>query len=164
MRKSPAGRRPKSSRDATLPALQEGLRTRQLKGLAGSMEISPKQLHVIVALLEGSTTTAAARAAGVDRKTVYRWAKEPAFVAAYNQLRHELSSAVRNSLRAMAGDALEALRSIVNDVEVPAASRLQAINRILDAATEPVTGPKTIEAADSKLMLSRVAIGGIDLM
>lgn len=137
--------RPKMSRNVPLSALQDGLRSRQLRTLATAMDLRPEQLRAILALLQGRTLTAAAREAGVDRRTLYRWGQEPAFVAALGQLQHELAGAVRRSVRAMAVEALATLRLLLNDPAVPASVRLEAAREVLGCATEepglPITEP-----------------------
>ena len=48
---------------------------------------SAVQQVALAALLAGSTTTAAAKAAGIDRGTLIRWTQnDPEFIATYNSV------------------------------------------------------------------------------
>jgi hypothetical protein len=75
--------------------------------------LTPAQEKALAALLAGQTVTAAAKAANVDRTTVYRWLRHPddrAFYIALERGRRELRFAMRARLLAllpMAADCLE---------------------------------------------------------
>lgn len=76
--------------------------------------LSPAQEKALMALLAGQTVTAAAKAANVDRTTVYRWLRHPdhrAFRTALEDGRRELRQAMSARLLALlpkAADCLEA--------------------------------------------------------
>lgn len=74
--------------------------------------LSPVQETVLAALLAGQKITDAAKAAGVDRTTIYRWLKDsdrPAFRCALNRGRRELRQATRARLLALADKAVDSL-------------------------------------------------------
>lgn len=94
--------------------------------------IAPEQDRAISALLSGSTVTAAAKEAKVDRATVHRWMSEdPAFIAAYNSYRIEMGDAVRQQLRFLAAESVKTIRDILADKSAPAAVRLKAATDVL---------------------------------
>jgi hypothetical protein len=63
-------------------------------------ELSPAQRIALAAIVSGSTFSMAARAANVDRRTVFRWRSEPAFKRVLDELNAEahetISIRVRN--------------------------------------------------------------------
>lgn len=63
-------------------------------------EITPRQRRVLVALLGGADPTAAAAQAGVSRRTVFRWQRDPLFRAALTTAARELFAAALDTLRA----------------------------------------------------------------
>jgi hypothetical protein len=102
----------------------------------------PAQYRAIGALLAGSTVTDAAKSAGVSRATVHRWlAGDPDFMAAYNMARREAAEALRQRLRGMGHEAVEALRELLTDRDTPPAVRLRAAMEVLQVAASPPGGP-----------------------
>lgn len=85
-----------------------------------------------VSLGRGATVSEAARIADVDRTTVHRWLKDdPAFIAAVNREKHDLAEELRQQRRELAGEAVQALRRLLND---PSASiRLRAAQAALES-------------------------------
>jgi len=76
-------------------------------------DLTPKQLRGLVALLEYPTIQEAAKAAGVDARTLYRWMKRPEFRQA---LRDRVSQTLdRMYVRLASGsdDALKALHDLI---------------------------------------------------
>jgi hypothetical protein len=49
------------------------------------MNINPRQQHAIALLAAGCRSAATAALCGIDRRTLYRWGKQPAFAAAVQQ-------------------------------------------------------------------------------
>lgn len=96
--------------------------------------------RALAALLDSSTLTAAATAAGLDRKTLYNYLREDSKFA-YEYKRQRQLRAIERAEQA-AGEreaALQAIRSIMNDVEQPAAIRLKAAEKLLDVANDGFT-------------------------
>jgi hypothetical protein len=57
-------------------------------------ELSPAQRLALAAIASGSTFSMAARAANVDRRTVYRWRQEPAFKRVLDELSDEAMTTI----------------------------------------------------------------------
>ena len=55
--------------------------------------LTPKQEQAIVALLNEPTVTRAARALGVNDRTLYRWLDDPTFSGAYRRARRRRRAA-----------------------------------------------------------------------
>jgi hypothetical protein len=114
---------------------------------------APQQTAVL-ALLAGATLSAAAEAAGVDRRTIYRWKNENAeFVAVLNQLRHELAVASIQALLALAPVAVETIRQLLLDRRTPPPVRLKAALEIVNLVREQKAGPT--DEAGAKAALNR---------
>jgi hypothetical protein len=85
-------------------------------------ELSPAQLHVLAALLEGRSVTDAAQGAGVDRTTVHRWLKDDfQFIAAFNRGRKQLRHDTEARLFNMANRATETVEQAIAEGNVSAA-------------------------------------------
>jgi transposase-like protein len=79
----------------------------QLRHKIQSLRRSPVQAQVVLSLAQGATVTAAARAAGLHRTTVYHWLNtQPAFETAINQARAEYILTLRDELKTMSSLAL----------------------------------------------------------
>lgn len=80
--------------------------------------LSPAQEKALAALLAGQTVTKAAKAADVDRTTVYRWLRDPyrpAFRVALDQGRREMRQAVQARLLALTNKAADCLEGALAD-------------------------------------------------
>jgi transposase len=88
-------------------------------------ELSPKQQQVLVALVGGESVTLAAKLAGVDRTTVYRWLKNPTFAAERNRLSKERLDQLRAKAISLGETALETIQDVMTTAESPRA-RLEA--------------------------------------
>jgi hypothetical protein len=89
-----------------------------VSGLSRSRELA------IESLLSGSTVTAAATAAGVDRTTVHRWLTNADFKREFEFRRVELQSAVRDRLAGLADKAVDVLETALKDGDVKSALTL----------------------------------------
>jgi len=101
-----------------------------------SDKITRIQERAIAALLTSPTTTAAAEKAGVARSTLNRWLGDPTFKRAYRQARRELYDSVLAKLPALAGDAVEQLRTILTSPKTVTRDRLTAIRLVLENASQ----------------------------
>ena len=72
--------------------------------------LSDQQLIAIGALVRGKSFTEAAREAGVDRRTVFNWRRDPRFIEHLHETRRALWSRATEQLRAMVHPALDVLR------------------------------------------------------
>jgi hypothetical protein len=88
--------------------------------------LSPGQHKAIEALLITGNVTEAARAAGVARKTVYAWLKQPAFAKALREGEGIALESLTRSLRALGDKAVEALAAVFDDPEATHATKLKA--------------------------------------
>ena len=97
--------------------------------------LRPVQARVVAEIAQGRTITAAALAAGINRTTVYIWKRDdPLFKAELFQAQVAYVDELNASVRALAQDAVAAVREIVTSQETPAAVRLAAATKILHAA------------------------------
>lgn len=104
--------------------------------MAKTVNIKNKEM-ALAALLDAPTLTAAAAAAGLDRKTLYNYLREDSQFA-YEYKRQRQLRAIERAEQA-AGEreaALQAIRDIMNDDEQPAAIRLKAAEKLLDVAND----------------------------
>ena len=88
---------------------------------APNSELKIKQRFAIQALSEGATNQKAARAAGVDVATVYRWKTQPEFKAALKEAADEVLEQANARLPQVFNTALDALHGIMIDRKAPAA-------------------------------------------
>jgi hypothetical protein len=114
-------------------------------------EFPQNQRVAVLALLAGSTLSAAAEAAGVDRRTIHRWKQDPQFVAILNEKRHELASASIQALRALAPLAVVVVRELMLDRRVSPAVRLRAALEVIDLVYEDRIGPTDPVGAKAEL-------------
>src|SRR3954467_9423926 len=105
----------------------------QIATVEAAPALDPRAALAVAALSGGSSVTDAARAAGVDRSTVYRWLDQsPEFVAELNRYRREQRDALRHELRGLAADAVKAMRALLAP-DAPPAVRLRAALAVLQA-------------------------------
>jgi valyl-tRNA synthetase len=95
-------------------------------------KISRLQEPAIAALLTHSSVGEAAKAIDVSEMTLYRWMAEPGFAEEYRIARKEaVNHAIRQVQSAMT-EAIETLRKIMNNEEIPPSTRVSAAKTILD--------------------------------
>jgi hypothetical protein len=75
-------------------------------------EITAKQTKAITALLSERTTAAAAKAAKISERQLYRWLADPAFCAHLKQAEGQLLDGVTRRLLASVGAALDTLEEL----------------------------------------------------
>src|ERR687889_1939936 len=122
-------------------------------------ELSPQQEGAIVALLSDPGLTGAAKAAGVGKATLWRWMQQPAFREAYRSARKEAVEQARARLQQASGEAVEALRDVMNDQDAPHASRVSAARTVLDMAMQ-ATNEEEIEKRLAALEARAARKGG----
>lgn len=83
--------------------------------------LSQAQERALESLLTGSTVTAAAKAAKVDRTTVHRWQRDERFNEELRDRRVELQSLVRERLAGMATKAANVLESALDSGDAKSA-------------------------------------------
>jgi hypothetical protein len=100
--------------------------------------LTPTQETVLSLISAGSTTVAAAEAAGVHRNTILNWRRSSAhFRAALCRAREEKVLFWRDQNEQLAAAAIDALRSILTDPSAPASVRLKAALHVLDRSCAP---------------------------
>ncbi len=98
------------------------------------IQLTQKQQRALVALLTNSTKEAAAKAAGIESKTLRRYLSGPEFQAEYRKaFAAMVEDATRQAQQAIA-PALSCLREIVEDKEEAAQTRIQAARSTLEYA------------------------------
>jgi len=97
-------------------------------------------------LLAEPTVEAAARAAGIGRRTLIRRRAEPAFKAELERAAAESHAEALASLRALAGDATTALRDVLRDKTAQASARVAAAKVVLERS-DPERGAVRAELA-----------------
>jgi transposase len=95
--------------------------------------LTSSQLTVIAALLNGESQAEAGARVAVARTTVSRWLHEhEAFQKAYHEGLDAIRAEVADRTNGLANEALDVVRSILNDTSANANTRLQADKVILD--------------------------------
>ncbi|MDA8086738.1 MAG: hypothetical protein M0Z75_08570 [Nitrospiraceae bacterium] len=94
-------------------------------------ELTAKQLKAIPAILAARTVTDGCRAAKISRETFYAWLQEPAFKAEYMRQTGAMIDTARESLRSIAGQAVEVLRKLLSSDQDSV--RLRAAQSIIEA-------------------------------
>lgn len=104
--------------------------------MAKTIKAADKE-RALAALLDAPTFTAAAAAAGLDRRTLYNYLRNDFEFA--REYKHQRQLRAIERAEQAAGEreaALQAIRDMMNDGEVPAAIRLKAAERLLDVAND----------------------------
>lgn len=112
--------------------------------------VPPAQFKTIIALLEQPTMEKAAKAAGVNKTTLYRWLREDAaFKEAYREARREAFSVAVARLQAAASQAVTTLVEIAEDTKQQGASRVGAAKAILDYAMKAVEADEILARVEA---------------
>lgn len=98
--------------------------------------LTGKQDAAIASLLSEPTVDKAADAVGVNRRTLYRWLDEPAFIAAFQKARRQTFTHAVSMAQKYAPMALNNLAMIANDKAAPHSARVSASKAVLDFGRE----------------------------
>ena len=112
----------------------------------------------IQALLAHSTVRAAAQELQLNERTLYRWLRQPAFLAAYNIAKKELMQSATNRLQKAALNAVEVLVGIANTATATESARVTAAAKVIELAIKTST-LEDIESRISELENNNVAEG-----
>jgi len=93
--------------------------------------LSPKQRKAVEALLTTGEVTAAAQAAGVARHTLYRWLKEPCFIAAVRETEARALDELSRLLVRLGRTAAATLAKAMSDPAAPYPTRVRAADATL---------------------------------
>lgn len=94
--------------------------------------MTPKQQKALQALLTCSTKREAAAAAGIDEKTLRKYLADVEFQAEYKKAFHSLVADATREAQKTLSPAILALRSIVEDEDESAGSRISAARSLLE--------------------------------
>lgn len=106
---------------------------------------SRKREQAVAFLLVESTIEGAAIRAGIAKRTLLRWLKEPSFQALYQNAKNELLRAATTKLRAKAGEAVNTLASVAGDTDAPSGARVMAAVQIVRLSLD-AEAQETLEA------------------
>ena len=109
-----------------------------------------KKEEAIAALLTQRNVEDAARAAGIDAKTLLRWMKEPEFETEYRAARRAAFGQAVARLQQASGAAVSTLLKIMVDTNAPASTRVRAADSVLDHSAKAIE-LEDIEARVSEL-------------
>lgn len=102
----------------------------------------------LAALLEETSLTSAAAAAGLDRKTLYNYLRKDSDFALEYKRQRELRNIERGEQAEKEREtALAAIREIMNDNEQPGAVRLKAAEKLLDIANSGISAQQIVAQA-----------------
>jgi hypothetical protein len=101
-------------------------------------KLSRKQEALISALLLAPTLADAAHTAGIGEVTAWRWLKDPAFQTAYREARRAVVQQAITQVQRATGEAVETLRSVMQDTTAPASAKVSAAKTILETAIKAV--------------------------
>jgi transposase-like protein len=94
--------------------------------------LTPVQVEVLEALVEGASITAAAQKGGVHRSTVHLWTRNhPAFARTLLAARQDRADRLLDELSDLGQLACDTFRHLLNDPNTPAATRLKAAMEIV---------------------------------
>lgn len=88
--------------------------------------LTPKQRKVIETLLTTGDKAKAAKAAGVARKTIYEWLRQPAFVAELRQAEAEALDALGRALVTLGNKATKTLQDAMTGKETAMTVKVRA--------------------------------------
>jgi transposase-like protein len=107
-------------------------------------DLTTIQLEVLASISAGSTATAAAQQAGVHRNTVANWLRSTEFRSALFRARAEKSLLYQDQAEALAAEAVNGLRRMMQDMNLPAMVRLRATIALLDHAAFRLPQPGAV--------------------
>jgi hypothetical protein len=101
-------------------------------------KLSRKQDQVITALVTCASIPEAAAQCGLADVTLRRWLKQEPFQAAYREARRAVVQHAITQVQRATGEAVETLRSVMQDAEAPASAKVSAAKTILETAVKAV--------------------------
>ncbi len=113
-------------------------------------KISRKQEQAIAALLLEPTIPEAAKSIKIHERTLWRWLKNPAFKKSYQKAKFEVVSQAIAHLQKATGEAVQALREIVNNHDAPANARVNHNQYLLGKANKKLTRSSLMVKKNSK--------------
>ena len=106
---------------------------------ASTHTLTARQEQSITALLVQGSLQAAAEASGIHEKMLRRWLREDtAFQAAYRDARRAVVQHAIAQVQRATGEAVETLRTVMQDSESPASARVSAAKAMLATAVKGI--------------------------
>jgi|ERR1051326_8615266 transposase-like protein len=99
-------------------------------------KLTAKQEAAIVALLTQRNVEEAARAANVPARTLFRWLREPDFLAAFRKAKRDAFGQSIARLHHLSSAAVSTLGKVMLDSETPPATKVRAADSILNHAAK----------------------------
>jgi len=93
--------------------------------------LTSRQQQAIQAIVATGDVTIAAQSVGVNRATLYRWMKQPAFVQAVHSAEADAVEDLSRMLVRLGRTAVATLARAMNDPSTPAATRVRAADATL---------------------------------
>ena len=93
--------------------------------------LTPKQRRAVEALLTTGDVAAAAREAGVGKGSLYRWMKQPAFLAAVREAEASALDELSRMLVRLGRTAAGTLAKAMGDPKAPYPTRVRAADAVL---------------------------------
>lgn len=106
--------------------------------VTGKAKKTRKAEAAVAALLMAPTIATAAASIGISEQTLWRWLQDPDFQAKYREAKRQAVAQAVARLQQASGEAVEALREIMNDGEAPASARVSAAKSVLEMAVKGV--------------------------
>ena len=108
------------------------------QSVSQSVTLSPAQIRALGALAQGQTYIEAAKAAGVDRQTLYRWRRDVDFGEAWARIREGMRAETIDAIVTQSRDVLASLVRLATGAEDEKVRLLAAQDLLqrLDGATE----------------------------
>jgi len=121
-----------------------------MRGNARKFEIlTSRQQRALVALLEEPTREDAAKRAGVNPATLYRWLREPAFREALAEARRDAFSQATTAIAAAASRVAAILIAVAEDEQAAVGARVSACRAILEHARQAIEMDDLSERLDA---------------
>ena len=118
-------------------------------------ELTPKQRRAVEALLTTGEVAAAAAAAGVSRDTLYRWLKQPAFLAAVRGAEAAALDELSRALVRLGRTAAATLAKAMADPAAPWPTRV----RTADASLERLLQLRELATLEARVQALEAAAG-----
>lgn len=94
-------------------------------------ELSKKQTNFLLALLSSRSITEASQKAGISNQTAHTYLNDPTFKEAHRTLRREAFEQATSKIVNSVDEAVEVLRTVMNNDEEVGATRVQAARTII---------------------------------
>jgi hypothetical protein len=97
-----------------------------------------KRQQAIAALIEAPTIREAAGIVGIGEATLFRWLQDTDFQSAYRDAKRRVVDQAITNIQKISGQAVETLKSIMTDRDMPASTRVACAKAILGTAIKMV--------------------------